>query len=820
VTLHDAALTYAARGWPVLPLHTPTANAGCSCRRDCSHPGKHPRVRSGKDHAAGSTDPRQITKWWRKWPDANVGIVTGAPSGLVVLDCDPRNGGDESLKAWRLAHGDLPVTPTSQTGGGGSHRFLAHPGGEIRIKNIAPGLDIKADGGIIVAPPSLHASGSRYQWEASLSPIDVDPAAVPEGLASLLRPPVRTAAAPSHVALLNGNEAPLRRYAEGAARRSYAAVTEAPVGWRNNALNKAAFDLGRFSKLALLDRAAVEESLRSAASSAGLPPVEAEATIRSGLDAGEAKPHDVAALQARVGRQRSSGHVVELREDATIRPLTDTGNAERLVLHHGRDLRYCHPWKKWLCWDGRRWSIDNRGRLMRLSKDVVRRIYAEAARVDDLEQRKAITDWAQKSERLERRRAMVELAASEDGIWILPEQLNPEAWFLNLRNGTLDLRSGEMHTHRREDMITKVVPTDFVPGTACTMWEKFLARVVPDEQVRAFLRRAVGWTLTGDQSGQCLFFCYGLGANGKSTFLLVLLNLLGKDYAIQATHDLLLSKRDRSHPTERADLFGIRLAVCTELGAGRSFDEVLLKQLTGNDRIRARRMREDPWEFDPTHHLWISANHRPIIRGTDEAIWRRMTIIPFTVRIPKEERDKKLITKLLKELQGILVWALGGWLECQQRGLDPPAAVLAATQNYRVEMDVLADFFEARCVLTPDARVQATALYASYEQWCSAAGERAESQREFGRTMSEREFQRLKIHGRKWYVGIGLRAFNDDESEQRGDDGGPSGPTSDIDGLEPPREQGNAGSRSSSSPRSPTPSEDDAGGAAEDGRAP
>jgi P4 family phage/plasmid primase-like protien len=230
-------------------------------------------------------------------------------------------------------------------------------------------------------------------------------------------------------------------------------------------------------------------------------------------------------------------------------------------------------------------------------------------------------------------RAMLALARSEPGIPILPGELDGDPWLLNVLNGTIDLRTGTLRPHDREDRITKLADVRFDSEADCPVWIGFLQEVLPDPDLREFVRRLVGYRLTGSTQEHVLPFLFGVGANGKSTFLNTIQSLLGITYAIKAPADLLLAMRNESHPTELADLFGKRLVCCNEAEDGRRLAESLVKELTGGDKIRARRMREDFWEFSPTHKIWLAANHKPSVRGTDHGIWRRIKLIPFTVTI-------------------------------------------------------------------------------------------------------------------------------------------------------------------------------------------
>jgi putative DNA primase/helicase len=440
---------------------------------------------------------------------------------------------------------------------------------------------------------------------------------------------------------------------------------------------------------------------------------------------------------------------------------TDLGNAERLVARNGDDLRYCHPWRKWLDWDGKRWAIDTTGTVARLAGETVRLIYDEAKHETDPDVRKALARHAIASEARARIDAMVALAASQPGIPVKPEELDTDPWLLNCSNGTVDLRTGELREHNRADLLTKLAPVAYDPNAVAPTFKAFLERILPSEPLRKFVQRAIGFAAWGIVSEEVLLIFYGSGDNGKTTLVNVILDALG-DYAIQAARELLLVKRG-THPTELTDLFGARFVACSETDDGRRLAEALVKHLTGREKIRARGMRQDFWEFTPTHTVCLATNHRPEIRGTDHAIWRRIKLVPFEVRIPEEEKDKDLPRKLGAELPGVLAWIVRGCLEYQRIGLGEPEKVTQATAGYRAEMDVLAAFIEDRCVIRGEVETPATPLYKTYREWCEEAGEQPEKQTAFGRRLGERgdlvsfTISKGANKGRKGWRGIGLR---------------------------------------------------------------
>jgi putative DNA primase/helicase len=298
---------------------------------------------------------------------------------------------------------------------------------------------------------------------------------------------------------------------------------------------------------------------------------------------------------------------------------------------------------------------------------------------------------------------------------------------------------------------------EYDPAAKCPLWETFLGRIMAgNERIIRFLQRAVGYSLTGLTREQLLFLLYGRGSNGKSTFLEVLRAIFG-DYACQSEFATFLERRDDSIRNDVARLDGARLVTAIETERTRRLSEPLVKQLTGSDTVTARFLHQEFFEFKPTFKLWLATNHKPTIQGTDEGIWRRIRLIPFTVEIPAPERDLELGEKLLAESSGIVRWAVEGCLEWQRHGLMAPPEVIAATTEYRTESDVLATFLDECCVVAADAKVTAGELYKLYREWADRAGEKMESQRWFSQAIAERGFgkDRKGPGGKVQYLGVG-----------------------------------------------------------------
>ncbi|MAE28229.1 MAG: hypothetical protein CMJ87_04490, partial [Planctomycetes bacterium] len=356
--------------------------------------------------------------------------------------------------------------------------------------------------------------------------------------------------------------------------------------------------------------------------------------------------------------------------------LHDVGNAERLLHHFGRDLHYVARWNRWLIWDGHRWKEDYTGKVMHLARKTAGMIWGEARALDP-EAAQKLGKWAAQSHSLGRLKAMVELASTFQEIVLDPDDLDANAWLLTCGNGTLDLRTGELRESRRDDLCTKMTPVLYDPDALCPSWLIFLERVLPDSDTRGYLQRRVGYSLTGDTNERDFAVLWGGGKNGKSTFVETIQALLG-DFSIVTPAASLMNQKHDTIRNDIAALKGARLVTAHESEQDRYLAEGLVKSLTGQDTIAARFLYGEMFRFKPVFKLWLHTNHAPLIRGTDDAIWDRLRLVPFTVRIPVEERDGGLGDRLRREeLSGILTWAMQGCLDWQQHGLEPPPQVIA-----------------------------------------------------------------------------------------------------------------------------------------------
>jgi putative DNA primase/helicase len=408
------------------------------------------------------------------------------------------------------------------------------------------------------------------------------------------------------------------------------------------------------------------------------------------------------------------------------RALTQLGNAERMVDTHGAALRYCPPLKSFFVWDGRRWREDDQGtRARELACDTVRRIYEEAAdeRLTTAE-RELLSRHAVRSESERAVSGMLSLVRSMPGIAVEVEHFDAEPYLLNVKNGTIDLRTGELRKHRRKDFLTQLIQVAFDPKAEAPLFTKFLDRIfMGDSELIDFVQRLLGYTLTGECVEQVMGVCYGTGKNGKSTLLNLVHDVLGGDYAVQLRPDFLLTKKWEAHPEELAQLRSRRFACAVEVNAGAKLDEARVKHLTGNDRISARRMYGSSFDFAPTHKFLVGVNDKPQVQGMDEAIWRRLLLIPFRVQIPANERDLELGKKLLAEAPGVLAWLVRGCLAWQKQHLAPPTAVVEASTEYRHEMDSVRRFLDSdACIRDSRMRIRKGELWDAYGRWCGQEG--------------------------------------------------------------------------------------------------
>ena len=421
---------------------------------------------------------------------------------------------------------------------------------------------------------------------------------------------------------------------------------------------------------------------------------------------------------------------------------TDNSNASRFIDKYGENLKFVYTWQKWIAWTGRKWCLEaGEDKAFKYARkyakglwDDVKEIVADDTVKDDI--KKEIVSFAKQANDKRRLENMVTLARHDDRVTIHHKELDADPHLFNVQNGTVDLKNGKFRGHQREDLITQMAGVNFDRDATCPNFDQTLKLIFAGNQsLIQYLNVLMGYSLAGTTDEHVLPVSYGEGCNGKSTVWNLHAEMMG-DYAALANQDLLLSDKHKGHPTEVAALFGKRFVAISEPEQGRSLNESRVKELTGDRVVTARRMREDFWEFTPSHTFWMSTNHKPKIEGDDEGIWRRIKLIPFTVDLRTvTDVDPRFHEKLEAELSGILSWAVAGWKLYQKHGLDhfEPDEVKAATLEYRNDEDEFGEFLRSTYIEKPGYIIGATEAFNAYKEFGGKMPKTA-----FGKKMTKR----------------------------------------------------------------------------------
>ncbi len=431
---------------------------------------------------------------------------------------------------------------------------------------------------------------------------------------------------------------------------------------------------------------------------------------------------------------------------------TDNGNSERLVLLHGENIRYNHTANKWLIWNGRYWEIDNIDKIVVTAIEVIRGLYPIANEIKDDEKRKKFTSFLLKCESAGKINSMISLTKSKCPI--LTENLDINKMLLNVQNGTIDLTTGILRKALKEDYITKTSPVIYNKDAKCPKWEAFLDTIFQNNKnIISYIKRAIGYSLTGLAGEQCMFILYGTGKNGKSTLLNVVSFIIG-EYGMNTPASTFLSKKyDSGSTNDLARLKDRRFVCCMEPEGGAHLAESVVKQATGSDKITARFLFQEFFEFEPQWKIFMATNHKPEIKGQNEGIWRRIHLIPFNYKFNDDERilnyDQILINE---ESSGILNWALEGCLEWQKDGLGMPDEVKAAVKEYKDEMDVLGEFLDITCIKDGSSDIENIQLHKLHTIYCKCINQHIWSMKYFSNKMKERGEQGIrKSQGNIWF---------------------------------------------------------------------
>jgi putative DNA primase/helicase len=446
---------------------------------------------------------------------------------------------------------------------------------------------------------------------------------------------------------------------------------------------------------------------------------------------------------------------------AAVHPNSDLGNARRLVDRHGNDIRFVSDWSKWMVWNSTCWVVDDDGAVMRLAKETVESMFQQAMFASTEAEKKELRSHALKSQSEARLKSMVELAKTEAAVVLKAQELDANPWLLGVRNGLVELRTGCHRPAQRNDFITKHADAVFDGTAGCPNWLAFLDTVTGgDVDLQAYLQRAIGYAFTGSVQEEVLFVLYGTGCNGKSTFRETIHALLG-DYALAADASVLTERKNNGSATEEvARLQGRRFVAVNETSENDQLHEARIKFITSQDTITARPLYGHLFDFFPTHKTFLTTNHKPIVRGTDEGIWRRVHLIPFTVTIDKTTIEKNFRERrLMPELPGILNWAIQGIALYQKEGLNPPEIVRQSTQEYRQDMDVVGQWIADRCDVDATASIPSGSAYIDYSQWAREEVGWELGKLKFRRHLIDRGFEAAKgAHGQRMIKGLRLKS--------------------------------------------------------------
>lgn len=693
--LLNAAFHYASMGWFIFP---------------CIAGDKNPLTANGCHDA--TVDEEIIRSWWTRWPDANIGFNPG-PSGMVAVDVDHKHGKVPGLASWKtitdIYGKQLENTLCQETPSGGLH--FIYEGQAPNAKDVLGlGIEVRCLNWYILLAPSLHPEGGTYQWAIGQGPDDIAPAPFPQVLLDKLNTP--------HPRTKHVLSAPLGEDGDPGA----------PIGEgaRNDSLFRAACSL-RGRNVA---EEVIYQTIHTQNATRCVPPLplaEVDKIILSALRYAPNQEHSSSSGNGDSAENVSPDEERKLApEDSGDIIFTDIGNGMRFAQHYIQTVHYSFPQDAWFIWNDCYWQQDQNGEIFRRAKAVARSIYTEADQAKGDSLKKALAKHAIHSSSQYALQAMLAAARSEPGIPVQPAQWDADPWLLNVQNGTIDLRDGSLRPHDPNDLLTRIIPAEYHPDAVSPLWERFLRETTgEDAQTQAYLARAVGYSLTGITSEEKLFFVHGPAASGKSTFIETIKATLG-DYAMTADFETFLARSFTGGiRNDIARLAGARFVASIEVDEGKKLAEGLVKTITGGDTVTARFLHQEAFEFRPQFALWLCANHRPPLDDSDDAMWRRIDVIPFIHSVPPEKRDPTL-KKTLRDpaLSGaaILAWAVRGCLEWQRQGLGTAPKITEATAAYREEQDPLSDFITECCVESPTATVSSAALIAAYQQWYRTSG--------------------------------------------------------------------------------------------------
>lgn len=769
-----AAHDYRARGWRVIKLYAVDEAGRCECgRSNCSSAGKHP-VDTGWQNTPRSSGA-DIQAEFDDGGIWNVGIATGDPSGFFVLDIDlDKPGTLERVKEMQAGR-KFPATFTARTGGGGYQYYFAMPDFPVTnsARRLPDGVDVRGTGGQVVAPPSRSGKGPyKVAIDAVIAP-------APEWLLELVRPlppaaPVDLQTLPKLTDLSEAEQRRLGTYVDRAVQAEIRRLDECKErGWDGPGWNQTTFEVScTLVELANSPWAplTLEEALATIQANAprdkNFGAAEIEGCFASALKTvdgkGRALPEDrTARITVIPGDPLTDPDAMPgpmpagpAEAPVTPRDWTDLGNARRLVDEFGEHLRYIPESGQWAAYGDGVWIMKQHAGMtaaQHMIEGLVDReafLYSEEPTGEDGDgpsERDRFFKWAKAQQMSARIDACVRQATGRKEIIASLTDFDRDPDILNVKNGVIDLRTGELHPHEPTQLTMLQSPIVYDPAAKAPQWQAFLERCLPDPAVREYLQKATGYSLSGSMAEQALFIHHGPGANGKSVYLVVA-NMLAGGYAQVVPRETLLSKgNNNEHPTSIARMRGRRFLQASETGAGKRLDEEMVKGLTGGEQQTARFIGKDGFDFTPTGKIHLVTNHLP--RLTDaESIWRRLHLIAWAQTIPVHERNANFLREEYwvesGEAPGILAWAVRGAVAWYRDGLGMPESMKRDLAEYRSDQDVLGEFLALRLEPDPHGFAATSEIYGAYQAWCFANGIRnVMTAQDLGKTLKERRYE-------------------------------------------------------------------------------
>lgn len=703
------------------------------------------------------------SEWAQKHPTGNVGLRLAPHVIGIDVDAYLKSGnqkqGAETLTRLEAAHGPLPPTwiSTSRDDGiSGIRLFTADPAlAEEFAGNAGPDIEVIRSGHrYLVAYPSTHPEGGHYRIDAPDGTVATS-VPTPDELPRLPDDWVR------HL-LANGRcRCETRDKTAGLLIKphtaKYGTVKAASQalehalnggGSRHDTAASVTMALLRFAERGDPDAGSELDRLRDTYVSVVGP--ERDGGSRAAEREWERM---VSGAERKIAADPSTMTTPEGNTiDHTLR-FTDIDNSTRFAQLHANKLRYIPKWKKWLAWDTHSWAIDeDKVRVLELGKEVSRSLYLEAANEPDSDRAGKIAAWAKQSSNANRIEAFAKLARGIEGVAVSHNDLDTNPWLLGVRNGVINLDTGQHRPGDPDDLMHKQTNVAHDPDAECPTWDRCMADWFPSSETRRYVQRLAGSALVGKQKDHKLIIHYGSGSNGKSTFVRGIGHVLG-EYFITPDKSLLVREKHSNERREKATLFRIRLAVASETERRQKLNEAQVKNLTGGDSIRAARLYENSWEFEQSHSMWLQTNYLPEINGRDAGIWRRIDVVPWVASFEGGRQDTDLDDKLRREAPGILNWLITGCLQWQQEGLAPSDEVVNVTARYRAAEDVLGRYAtDIGLTFTKGLHITAQKLADELTKWCRSEGiDDPPSRNDFADWMRQNGAEHL---GRKQIGGI------------------------------------------------------------------